>query len=84
MFFRLAALGAMGVLGSAGFAFLRKRARRSRKRRSKHAAFADNQGNAEIRDAGPSAMRDQPRRAWTALDEAGDQSFPASDPPGTY
>lgn len=35
-----------------------------------------------IRNAGPEAMRTLPERAWTAADEASDESFPASDPPG--
>lgn len=33
-----------------------------------------------IRPAGPEAMRDPPRE-WTEVDEASDESFPASDPP---
>jgi len=36
-----------------------------------------------VRDAGPSQMR-QPPRHWDLVDEAADESFPASDPPGTY
>ena len=32
------------------------------------------------REAGPEAMRDPPER-WGRVDEASDQSFPASDPP---
>jgi hypothetical protein len=32
------------------------------------------------RQAGPDAMRDPPR-SWTKVDEASDESFPASDPP---
>ena len=32
------------------------------------------------RQAGPEAMRDPPER-WGAVDEASDESFPASDPP---
>ena len=37
-----------------------------------------NSGN--VRPAGPSAMRDPPR-TWSKVDEASDESFPASDPP---
>lgn len=37
-----------------------------------------NTGN--VRPAGPSAMRDPPKE-WTKVDEASDESFPASDPP---
>ena len=33
-----------------------------------------------IRPAGPSAMRDPPKD-WGKVDEASDESFPASDPP---
>jgi hypothetical protein len=47
-------------------------------------AFARNQGNGQVRDAGPEAMRDQPKRDWTKTDEESDQSFPASDPPANY
>ncbi|EIE50831.1 hypothetical protein AL036_05665 [Salipiger aestuarii] len=36
-----------------------------------------------IRDAGPSQMRNPPP-TWDRTDEANDESFPASDPPGTY
>jgi hypothetical protein len=34
-----------------------------------------------VRPAGPEAMRDAPVRPWTVVDEASDESFPASDPP---
>lgn len=47
-------------------------------------AFAGNQGNATIRDAGPDAMRSEPSRPWQKEDEESDQSFPASDPPANY
>ena len=39
---------------------------------------------AKVRDAGPDAMADRPRREWSKEDEASDESFPASDPPATY
>jgi hypothetical protein len=51
------------------------------------AAFADGQPDAvpnPVRDAGPEAMRDPPKGHWSAVDEASDQSFPASDPPANY
>ena len=34
-----------------------------------------------VRDAGPENMPDKPTRPWTKVDEASDESFPASDPP---
>lgn len=37
----------------------------------------------EVRDAGPEAMNDPPKR-WGMVDQQADESFPASDPPGNY
>lgn len=51
------------------------------------AAFKDGakpgptEGEHQVRVAGPEGMRDTPKRPWTQLDEAVDESFPASDPP---
>lgn len=36
-----------------------------------------------VRDAGPEQMRSPPPD-WDEVDEAVDESFPASDPPSTY
>jgi uncharacterized membrane protein YebE (DUF533 family) len=76
--FRLAALATLGYLG---YKYYEK---------TKHhgdAAFAHGQETGEnfskVREAGPHAMADK-QGGWTAEDEASDQSFPASDPPGTY
>jgi len=37
----------------------------------------------KIRDAGPDAMKNPPKK-WDETDEAADESFPASDPPAKY
>lgn len=48
---------------------------------------AEQKGHAElpvaehVRSAGPKAMRDEPTRKWDEVDQAADESFPASDPP---
>ena len=34
-----------------------------------------------LRPAGPEAMRTRPRRRWDEVDQASDESCPASDPP---
>ncbi len=34
----------------------------------------------QIRPAGPEGQRNKPKK-WDEIDEAGDESFPASDPP---
>lgn len=61
--------------------------RTSQPRAGSRAAFAEGQphsGPSPVRDAGPDAMRDPPGKRWSPVDEASDQSFPASDPPATY
>jgi hypothetical protein len=50
--------------------------------RTAPAAFAKGE-DANVRDAGPEAMRDPPS-GWSKADEEDDESFPASDPPGNY
>lgn len=51
------------------------------------AAFRDRETDPEnfdqTRSAGPDAMRDRTTRRWEPVDQASDESFPASDPPAT-
>lgn len=70
----------VGALVGAGVEFLTKKKARS------SAAFsgAGNPKNfSNVRDSGPSEMRDSPG-TWGKVDDESDASFPASDPPANY
>lgn len=60
---------------------------KNHKQPAEHAAFAhgesDKPHHMDVRNAGPEAMRSDPPQ-WDRVDEASDESFPASDPPSTY
>lgn len=77
MILRLVAIMAAG-------AFAASRMGKTRKRNAAYALDQPHESYLDIRDAGPDAMRDAPRREWTEIDEGLDESFPASDPPGGY
>ncbi|MGX0878226.1 NADH:ubiquinone oxidoreductase subunit 3 (subunit A) [Roseovarius sp. MBR-154] len=47
------------------------------------AASSARRSDSGVRPAGPETMEDRPR-SWDMVDERADESFPASDPPGTY
>lgn len=76
---RMAALGVLGYLGYKAY---------EQQKGGSHAAFAGGQGDTEnfsqVRDSGPAAMADSPKRDWSKTDEEADESFPASDPPANY
>ncbi len=75
-------MAVLGALGWAGWKYYEK------SKDNSPPAFAAGQepgeNVAKVRDAGPEAMADAPKREWTKADEASDESFPASDPPATY
>jgi hypothetical protein len=78
-------LGAAGVAGL-GFFLGRYLMRGSGGAGSDGAAIAEERPEGFVghsgtaRQAGPEAMRDPPKE-WGRVDEASDESFPASDPP---
>ncbi|MGB3797225.1 MAG: hypothetical protein WA957_13075 [Alteraurantiacibacter sp.] len=77
-------LAALGALGYAGYRYYDKNMRQDQ-----NEAFAAGQAGGanhqQIRDSGPGAMRDKPKKdTWTEVDEELDESFPASDPPANY
>lgn len=79
------ALLKLAVAGLAGYAIYRYA--QNTKEEPIAAAFAPGEANRsatnQVRNAGPEAMRGDPKR-WDKVDEASDESFPASDPPSTY
>lgn len=73
------------LLAVAGGGYALWRWNQFREAKAEPAAFAKGEsapGNFDqTRNAGPDAMRDTPRRDWDKVDQAVDESFPASDPP---
>jgi hypothetical protein len=74
----------VAVLGALMW-FTRKRAGEPPKQDEHATAFADHETDPEnfdqTRSAGPDGMRSEPRRTWDRVDQAADESLPASDPP---
>lgn len=74
----------LALTGAAGYAFYKYATRDS----EGQAAFAGktkapDENFSKVRDAGPEGMSNAPK-TWNKVDEASDESFPASDPPSTY
>jgi hypothetical protein len=81
---RIMGLLQWAVVGAAGYAIYRAA---NRKIETSPVAFAhgDAPGEnfAKVRSAGTEGMRSNPP-GWDKNDQAMDESFPASDPPGNY
>lgn len=77
------ALGAAAVTSAAVYAW--RRMQEGQNGHEGSAAFAQGEHAHEnfdqTRSAGPDAMRDHPGDDWDKVDQAADESFPASDPP---
>ncbi len=75
-----AGLGAAALAAFAGWRLLRKP-----DGAADAPAFAKGEADPEnldqTRSAGVDSMRDKPQREWDKVDQAADESFPASDPP---
>lgn len=83
---RAGLIGLAAGLGAAAAAFAGWRFFRNGKTAPAAApAFAPGEADPEnldqTRSAGHEAMRDKPKREWGKVDQAVDESFPASDPP---
>lgn len=74
----------LGLLALGAGAYVIWRRTGAGETRGGNAAFASDQAEGGVRDAGPAAMRDPVNRPWSEVDEQSDQSFPASDPPANY
>jgi hypothetical protein len=76
------ALGAAAVTSAAVYAWRRMREEDGHDGAAAFAAGEHAHENFDqTRSAGPEAMRDHPGDDWDKVDQAADESFPASDPP---
>lgn len=82
------ALGAAAVVGAAVVAWQRYRESIAESDDGSPSAFhrdeAFEDNFDQTRAAGPAAMRDRPGQDWDEVDQQVDESFPASDPSGSY
>jgi len=72
------------AVGAAAYVLSRKASGEASGSRAAYSPREPDSGPTPVRDAGPGAMRDREARDWSSVDEASDQSFPASDPPANY
>lgn len=80
----LVRLGLLAGVGGALYSYFRGRNQHGNSTWSTNEGTAPVHSSGIVRDSGPAAQRDPAKRAWDKVDEQSDQSFPASDSPGTY
>lgn len=81
----LVRLGLIAGIGGALYSVFRNRnPRESGDSRGWSEDAAPVHSSGVVRDAGPQALKDPAKRDWDKVDEQSDESFPASDAPGTY
>jgi len=74
----------LALTGAAGYALYKYATRESDAQMAySGAGKASDENFSKVRDAGPQDMTNAPK-TWNKVDEASDESFPASDPPSTY
>jgi hypothetical protein len=75
----------LALAGAAGYAFYKYATRDATEQKAALATgeSAPTGSFTQVRNAGPDAMADKPGD-WHKIDQASDESFPASDPPSTY
>jgi hypothetical protein len=74
------ALLKLAVGAGAAYALYRYATQQKAQRRAAFAHGESTPGAVDVRNAGPESMRSDPPE-WDKVDEASDESFPASDPP---
>lgn len=78
----------LALAGGAGYALYKYATRQDTGESQGQVAYAGGTGGStdnfsQVRDAGTHEMSNAPK-TWNKVDEASDESFPASDPPATY
>lgn len=73
----------LALAGAAGYAFYKYATREDGQAAFAGSAPVSDDNFSKVRDAGTHEMSNAPR-TWNKVDEASDESFPASDPPANY
>ncbi|MEO6716256.1 MAG: hypothetical protein ABIM50_03285 [Novosphingobium sp.] len=73
----------LAFASTAAYAFYRYAKRQPESPRAAFAVGESTPGPGEVRNAGPEAMHSDPPH-WDHIDQASDESYPASDAPATH